>query len=48
MYFYSLIIVHVICTIKGPKENLTLVVPNLVDQISKVVLASDFSKLSCA
>jgi hypothetical protein len=44
MHFYSLISVHVICTIKGPKENLTLVVPNLADQLSKGRLCERFFK----
>jgi hypothetical protein len=44
MYFYSLISVHVICTIKGPKENSTLVVPSLADQISKGCLCERFFK----
>src|SRR3954469_4422238 len=44
MYFYSLISVHVICAIRGPKENSTLVVPSLADQISKGCLCERFFK----
>jgi hypothetical protein len=44
MYFYSLISVHVICAIKGPKRTLKLVVPNLADKISKGRLCERFFK----